>query len=470
MKSMTALTVAVTTLILTFPGTATARPTITYSTYVGDRALALAGDVATYGGNTYITGTIDTAGDFDPKGGFQQAPGGGYDAFVAGYGPKGQLLFASYLGGIQGDDGEGIATDAAGNIYVTGGTQSPDFPTEDPEQPIIKGGQDAFVAKISADGSQLLYSTFLGGSDGDSGQAIAVDGTGAMYVTGDTFSLDFPTRNAPQKSFAGEGDDGGDGFVTKLSSDGSTIDYSTYLGGGFTDTPGGITVDKTGSAYVAGYTSSSNFPVTGNGPHDSGHSDGFATKLAPDGSVFVYSGLIGGPHHDSATGIAVDDAGHAYLSGYAQGGFPVKGGYQMKYARGEDAFAVKLTTTGAIARSTYLGGADADEGTDVALDERGRVYLVGWTNSKDFPLVRAVDKRMIGADSFVTVLSPHFSTLSYSTFFGGSKSEGETKVAVDGDNTYVIGQTRSKDLATVRANQSRLHEIAQCYAMKITRS
>ncbi len=234
---------------------------LVYSTYLGGSAYDLGNGIAVDGsGNTYVTGYTSSI-NFPLASPLQPSYGGNTDAFVAKLNAAGSaLVYSSYLGGSGGDQGYGIAVDGSGNAYVTGYTQSINFPTTNPLQPSIGGGSsDAFVAKINAAGSARVYSTYLGGSSFDQGYGIAVDGSGNAYVTGFTYSTNFPTANPLQGSNGGNGN--GDAFVTKINSLGSTLEYSTYLGGASDDYGYGIAMDGSGNAYVTGNTSSTNFPT-----------------------------------------------------------------------------------------------------------------------------------------------------------------------------------------------------------------
>jgi len=263
------------------------------------------------------------------------------------------LVYSTYLGGSGDDSGTSIAVDSSGNAYVTGYTSSIDFPTMNPLQPTYAGGSgslDVFVAKLNSTGSALVYSTYLGGSNYDSGTSIAVDSSGNAYVTGYTYSTDFPTMNALQGTTAGSGDV----FVAKLNPTGSALVYSTYLGGSGIDYGYGIAADASGNAYVTGFTCSTNFPTANAEQAASGGrlnslppcGDVFVTKLNATGTALVYSTYLGGSGDDAGRGIVVDSSGNAYVTGYTSSiDFPTMNPLQPANAGSNDAFVAKLNST-----------------------------------------------------------------------------------------------------------------------------
>ncbi|MFC1821177.1 SBBP repeat-containing protein [Thermodesulfobacteriota bacterium] len=364
------------------------------------------------------------------------------------------LIYSTYLGGSGDDRGQGIAVDAAGNAYITGYTQSDNFPTLNQYQ-TDQGGDDAFVTKLDATGSFLVYSTYLGGGDNDRGQGIAVDAAGNAYITGYTDSdlpSPFPTQNAYQGFRAG----GDDAFVTKLDATGSSLVYSTYLGGNSNDDYGqGIAVDAAGNAYITGYTQSDNFPTLNQYQTDQGGDDAFVTKLDATGSSLVYSTYLGGNSNDDyGQGIAVDAAGNAYVTGYTQSNdFPIQNQYQMNQF-GDDAFVTKLDATGSsLVYSTYLGGGgfpNDDYGQGIAVDAAGNAYVTGYTNSNFFPTQNAYQGiRAGGDDAFVTKIDTNqigLASLVYSTYLGGSGDERGQGIALyDSRTIYITGRTDSND-------------------------
>jgi len=363
------------------------------------------------------------------------------------------LVYSTYLGGNYDDYGYAIAVDASGAAYVTGRTGSSNFPTLNPYQ-TDQGGNDVFVTKLSSSGSSLLYSTYLGGSSPDEGFGIAVDASGAAYVMGYTSSSNFPTLNPYQGTFQGGSFDV---FVTKLSSAGNSLVYSTYLGGSSSELGYAIAVDAAGAAYVTGWTESSNFPTLNPYQTDQGVTDAFVTKLSSGGSSLVYSTYLGGSMHDQGLAIAVDAAGAAYVTGNTQSNdFPMLNPYQGTYQGGHyDAFVTKLSSGGSsLVYSTYLGGSSYDFGRGIAVDAAGAAYVTGETLSSDFPMLSPYQTYQGSYDVFVTKLSSSGSSLVYSTYLGGSSSEEGLGIAVDASGAaYVTGYTGSTDFPTLNPYQ-----------------
>jgi hypothetical protein len=372
------------------------------------------------------------------------------------------LSYSSYLGGSNGGFGNAIAVDSAGNAYVTGETQSTDFPTMNPAQSVPGGNTDVFVSKFDSTGSTLIYSTYLGGTGDEVGSSIAVDASGNAYVTGFTQSQNFPTKNPIQANPGG----GSDAFVGKLDSTGSVLVYSTYLGGNGNDFGNGIAADLSGNAYVAGKTGSINFPTKNPlQPASGGGDDAFVAKLDPAGSALVYSTYLGGSFMDEARGIAVDSVGNAYVTGdTASANFPTKNPFQIAPGGTTDAFLVKLNSTGsALVYSTYLGGGGFDQGNGVAVDASGNAYVSGQTSSTNFPTKNPFQGFLKGSiyngNAFVTKFDPTGSALVFSTYLGGSGNQNGGEIgegiAVDSKgNTYVTGLTSSSDFPLSNPIQS----------------
>jgi hypothetical protein len=378
---------------------------------------------------------------------------GSVDAFVAKLGPGGNsLVYCTYLGGRGDDRAFGVAVDSAGNAYVTGWTGSSAFPTVAPIQSTLAGGKDAFVAKLNAAGNALVYSTYLGGAANESGNGIAVDSSGNAYVTGYTYSLNFPTLSAYQTSNRGPQN----AFITKLSASGSLV-YSTYLGGNGNDSAAAIAVNGAGNAYITGGTSSTNFPTAAPIQAASGgNQDAFVSKLNASGTGLVYSTYLGGSagmvgSMEAGTGITLDATGAAYVTGVTSStNFPVTAGalQATNMGGGGDAFVAKLNPAGsALVYSTYLGGSSVDYASGIAVDFLGNAYITGYTASYDFLSLRALQPGNAGPyDAFLTKLNPAGTGLVFSTYLGGTASDAANAVAVDSlGNAYVAGLTQSTD-------------------------
>jgi uncharacterized repeat protein (TIGR01451 family) len=431
-------------------------PVLVYSTYLGgslyDEGIGIALDGA---GSAYVTGNTQSI-DFPIQSGFQTAfQGGDYDVFVTKLTPSGSgLVYSTYLGGSGDDVGNGIAVDGSGSAYVTGETWSSDFPTQSAFQ-VFQGRSDAFVTKLTPAGNALAYSTYLGGTDYDGANGIAVDAAGSAYVTGNTYSANFPMQSPYQSTFYGD-----DAFVTKLSPSGTTLVYSTYLGGTGFDQGNGIVVDALGSAYVTGSTASIDFPVlSAYQPSFQGGQDAFVTKFSPSGAAVVYSTYLGGSDYDQGYGIALDGAGSAYVTGStASTDFPTQPvAYQAIYPGGNyDAFVTKLTPAGnGLVYSTYLGGSNADVGYGIAVDGAGSAYVAGFSASADFPTQSPLQPALQGgSDAFVTKLTPAGDGLVCSTHLGGTDYDQGNGIAIDGSGSaYVTGYTRSADFPTQSSYQ-----------------
>ena len=328
----------------------------------------------------------------------------------------------------------------------------------------------------------LVYSTFLGGNHDTTARAIALDASGNAYVTGATFSTDFPTANAFQSAPRGDSE----AYVTKLNVAGSAIIYSTYLGGSDREEAIDLAVDSDGNAYVTGNTGSNDFPTvnafqsTFSGGAASGFGDAFVSKLNPDGSALVYSTYLGGNALDLGNGIAVDSGGNAYVTGStASTNFPTANAFQGTFAGGfafGDAFVTKFNPAGsALVYSTYLGGSSEDNGRAVAVDSAGNAYVAGRAGASSFPTTAGAFQTTYrgGGDAFVTKFNPAGSALVYSTFLGGNGSENNQLdcLAIDAaGNAYVTGQTSSTNFPTANAFQSTLGGGSDIYVAKLNAS
>ena len=347
------------------------------------------------------------------------------------------MVYSTYLGGVGFDGANGIAVDSSGSAYVTGRASSLDFPLVRPLQAARNGNDSALVTKLNAAGSALVYSTYLGGSFADYGLGIAVDRHGSAYVTGVAGSVDFPTTSGAFQSTLGGGTDA---FVTKLNPPGNALVYSTYLGGSYEDVGSSIAVDHRGNAYVTGYTCSTDFPTANSLQGVMGGCyDAFVTKVNHDGSALVYSTYLGGRLFDLATGIAVDRQGSAYVTGWTEStDFPTVDPIQPASGGTVTAFVAKLNAPGnALVYSTYLGGSGQDVSQGIAVGASGSAYVTGFTDSADFPTVNPIQPGVSAFGSaFVTKLNRAGSAFVYSTYLGF----GGRGIAVHpSGNAYVTG-------------------------------
>ncbi len=422
-------------------------PVLSYSTYLGGSGNDAAFDIAVGSdGSAFVTGSTDSS-EFSPL--------GGTNGFVAKLSPDGtQRTYLAIIGGSGDDTGFSIALDNAGAAYVTGATNSVDFPVATSFQSSFGGGsQDAFVAKLSPDGSSIVYASYFGGSGNDAGFGVAVDSSGSAYVTGST--------DSPELSTLGNTDV----FVTKLSPAGNARVYSCILGGSGDDTGFDIAVDGQGSAYIVGSTDSTDFK-TANAlqPNFGGAQDAFVAKLSPDGSSLVYSTYLGGTGNDSGFGVAVDSAGNAYVTGSTDSP-------EFTTLGGRDVFVAKLNAAGT--ERTYftiLGGSGDDAGFDIAIDSAGNAYVTGSTDSSNFTIANPLQANPGGSqEAFLAKLDPAGSTLSYSTLLGGSQGDsGFAIVADSGGNAFITGFTSSSNFPTVSPYQSASGGNGDAFVLKVS--
>jgi len=378
--------------------------------------------------------------------------------------------YGTYLGGSGPEWGYAIATDAAGNAYITGMTQSSNFPTKGAVQSTASGGLgDVFITKLRPDSTGILYSTYIGG-DGAEGDTqgyvggIAVDGTGNAYVTGVTRSANFPTTsNSFQPTFGTHDTCGtgptagycGDAFVLRLNAAGNALVYSSFLGGSNHDEGKALALDATGAAYVVGVTTSYDFPTTPGAFQTSlRYQDIFVSKISADGSKLVYSTLLGGSGYDAGLAIAVDVTGRAHVTGMTQSDdFPTKNALQTEVGAPWDVFVTKFNADASdVEFSTLLGGSGTQEAMGIALDPAGNIYLAGYTDSADFPTVNAFqpDFGGGGGNGFVTKLSADGSTILYSTFLGGYDAVSELDaIAVDTNGAAYVAGSGGSDFPVV---------------------
>ncbi len=432
---------------------------LVYSSYIGGADYDLSASIAVGDlGNAFMTGYTASMGfpSRDPFKSFQATT----DIFVTKLSADGSAaVYSTFIGGDGDDDGHAIVLDENEYAYVSGITNSTDFPTVNPFQDHFQGGFfDACVMKISPEGDSLIYATYLGGGDDEHAGDIDIDDAGSAYVCGFTFSSDFPTQN-PFQTF---GETGGitNFFVTKLSPPGNSLEYSTYLGGSNFDEGGAIAVNSAGNAYLAGRTESTDFPLQN--PYQNtnhlGFYDLFVTELSADGSSLAFSTFLGGSGDDGAYGIALDAEDNIYITGGTKSlDFPIVDAFQSALnAPGYDAFVVKLSNDGSeLIYGTFIGGPGAEWGNDIAIDAHGNVYVLGGTNWRDFPTRNPLYDYQGSRDVFLTKFTGSGKGLIFSTYLGGSGEENGWGLAVDGSgNAYVTGYTLSPDFPIFNAFQT----------------
>jgi hypothetical protein len=455
-------------------------PVLVYSTYLGgtgaDQGFGVAVNTS---GNAFVVGSSASV-TFNSAAHVDLGPGGGNDAFVAKLNATGSALdYLTFVGGSTEDQGFGIAVEssspgcAGGCAYITGRTNSTNFPLKNAVQTSKSGSAstfDAFVTKLNECGSldpcvvggPAGYSTYLGGSQDESGNGIALDSANRAYVVGQTKSTNFPAKNALRSKNGGVTDV----FVAKLDPalvGAASLIYATYLGGSGDDTGNGIAVDGSFNVYITGETASSNFPVT-TGAFDTtfnGLVDAFVAKLNSTGSSLLYSTYLGGSGADRGRGIGVESSssgcttgGCVYVTGSTESAGLASSGAYDNTISGQDAFVAKLKLAGAGATDrvyfTYLGGGGNDIGNAIAVDSSGNAYVTGGTLSNNFPAVAAIQAALapgdVGGDAFVAKLNAAGSDLVYSTFLGGSGADQGFGIALDASlNAYVTGSTASSN-------------------------
>jgi hypothetical protein len=364
--------------------------------------------------------------------------------------------YATFLGGDGFEDTYGVAVDVLGNVYVVGQTTSTIFSTSAPYQVHLSGFSDAFVSKINPGGTAFVYSTYLGGSGSEFAYGVAADLAGNAYLAGLTTSNNFPTASALQPAYGGGSQDG---YITKLSSSGSALTYSTYLGGAGDDYVGGIALDASNNALLVGTTSSSNFPVVGAFQSAlAGVNDVFVAKLGALGSSLSYSTYLGGSATDSGTGIRVNSSGEAFVTGSTNSlNFPIVSAVQPLRGNVFDAFVTRLGAAGSsLVYSTYLGGNGTDRATAIALDPSSNAYVTGDTSSTNFPTAAPYQAALGGGtDAFLSKLSSTGASFVYSTYLGGSGADLGLGVGIDATrNAFVVGSTASTNFPIVAPTQN----------------
>ena len=430
---------------------------LVYAGYIGGSAQdeAYGVDVDNQG-NAYVVGTTESSEmtfpvTVGPQLSFDNRTS---DVFVVKVDPTGtRLIYAGYVGGTDFDHGEDIAVDSAGNAYITGWTRSTDFPVSGSLDSSHNGRKDSFVAKISADGTQLIYSGYIGGDQEDEGQGIDVDADQNVYLVGRTqlSQTTFPVLGGPDLTFNGGNSDA---FVVKVDATGA-LAYEGYIGGAAFDSGFGIVVGRQHNAFVTGYTKSTSdtFPVVGGPMQDfSGSEDAFVSKVSADGKSLVYSGYLGGPLADRGHGIDIDTAGNAYIAGLTSSppnsNFPATVGPSLAFGGLVDAFVAKISADGGnVLYAGYIGGISDDRAHAIAVDALGNAFVCGSTLSdqQTFPVSAGPDLTYDGGrEAFVVKVNASGRGLDFATYIGDAGDERARGIAVDPRGAvYVVGGTSS---------------------------
>ncbi|MBC7412933.1 MAG: SBBP repeat-containing protein [Bacteroidia bacterium] len=428
-----------------------------YSTYIGGNNNERGYDIIVDAlGSAYITGYSCSTNYVTTTGAFQTTNNGGADVFVTKLNAAGTLvIYSTYIGGSGDDYANGIALDGFGNAYITGYTSSTNYVTTiGAIQTTNKGGFDAFVTKLNTTGTTVMYSTYMGGNYDDYANDIAINGLGDTYITGNTASTDYVTTTG---AFQTINNGGAHIFVTKLNSAGTTVIYSTYIGGNIYETGYSIAIDVLGNAFITGFTYSTNY-VTTTGAFqttNNGGADVFVTKLNAAGTLVIYSTYIGGSGDDYANGISLDGLSNAYIAGesHSTNYVTTTGVFQTVFQGGySDAFVTKLNANGtALIYSTYIGGNYYDYSSSIALDALGNAYITGGTSSTNYVTTTGAFQTTNNgsADAFVTKLNATGTTVIYSTYLAGSSFDNGKSIALDGvGNAYITGLTESTNYVT----------------------
>jgi hypothetical protein len=450
-------------------------PKVVYASYWGGRGGEGCGPTPDPAGNMYLTCGTDSPNL--PTVGAIQAHQGGEDVYIAKLDRSGtRIIYSTYLGSASGDDeGDSIAVNPRGEVYVSGFASGQDFPTTPGAyDTTFNGGSlpgcvcfgDVFVSKLSADGSRLLYSTFVGGSAADRTNTLALNHDGSVVITGFTGSSDFPTTPGAVQSTFGGGtarfeDVPTDAFAAKLDRSGSQLVYSTYLGGSGDDNGNSVALDDAGNAYYTGFTQSPEFPTTPGALKTAFAPgtllNGYVTKLNSGGGV-VWSTYLGGPTRDSGWGIDVDPHRDVYVSGSSIGGFPVTAGAAQETFGGvRDWFVAKLDRSGSsLDWATYLGGSDFDGlGPTLRVDREGNADIAGPTASTDFPTTAdAFQPANAGGFDLGVVQLDRDGRLVFSSYLGGSSDDdnGAGNPALDNEGNFYIGGASSSPDFPVTGN------------------
>jgi len=422
-------------------------------------------------GNVVLSGyTYST--DFPAISGYDTTFNGYCDAFVVKLNPDlSSLIAATFLGGSYSDKCYSLYVDSSDNVFVTGRTSSSDFPIVNGYDSSYNGNDDAFVAKFNADLTSLLASTFLGGNSYDYGFSIYGNGSNAIYVTGATYSQNFPALGGYDTTF----NIGWDAFVAKFDGDLSSLISSTFLGGNSDEDGRSLYVDGSGNVFLTGYTNSWDFPVVnGYGQSINGWRDTYVAKFDGNLSTLLGSTYLGGSNNDEGFSIFVNDLGEVYLTGYTESpNFPAVNGYDTSFGDSSDVFVAKFTSNlDSLSASTFLGGNSVEWGYSLSVDHSGYVYVTGYTGSSDFPIVNGYDSTHNGYwDVFIAKLDGNLNSLVASTFLGGSNRDRAISIFVDeSGNAFITGETYSDEFPIVGGFDTSYHGSDDAFVAKFNAS
>ena len=452
-------------------------PVISFSTLLGGSA---GDDIFTFeagfsittdaSGNVYVAG-VTPSGDFPKLNPYQANNGGFYDAFITKLNPTGTaLLYSTYFGGSDDDRIYSIALGATNEMFVSGFTYSTNFPTMTPFQANNRGSNDGFIARFTSSGA-LSYSTYIGGNSQDSANFIKNEGSNIVTFAGSTSSIDFPVMNAIQPNNAGNTDF----FAGKLNLSNNTLIFSTYLGGIGSDSMNFSSgaVDSSGNVYIGGVSNSFDFPTTPNAfqIENNGSDDAVVAKISSTGNSLVYSTFVGGNLIDSADALAVDSNGNAHITGFTRSSnFPTRRAFQPQL-NGIDAFVTKLNANGTdVIYSTFLGGSDLERGSGITTDANGNCYVTGRSNSGNFPTRRALRPPRGLDDAFISRFNRD-GAMVFSTLLGGGGNDYGFSIAADANsNAYITGRATQNFFTTMGAFQRTLGGQADAFVAKINTS
>jgi hypothetical protein len=418
---------------------------IEYSTFIGGLNLdwGIAIDVDN-NQNAFITGTTSSINYpvINPHDRLYNLFG---DVFVTKLSPSGKTLdFSTFIGGNGAETGTMIKVDDEGYIYLCGSTQSNNFPIKNSIQDKNKGEHDVFVVKLSPDGKNMIYSTLIGGREDDLARDLDLDNKGCIYVTGRTKSEDFPMKNQYDGTLNGTWD----AFIFKLSPRGNELEFSSFIGGEENEWGYGVAVDNNECIYLFGNTSSSDFPLKNPIDSTIKGEESYLIKINQGGSTLNFSTYLGGSQGEKGWGLTIDEQGSIYVCGRTNStDFPIKNAIQDTKKEGWDMYIAKISSNGdRIIFSTYLGGNGYEEEANrITVDDQGCAYFTGYTTSSDFPVMNPSDGTYNGKwDSFVSKISSNGEELLYSTYLGGQKDDDGYQVAIDNKGSfYVVGWTES---------------------------